>query len=175
MPSPRNRLTPEVMVEEQQELAGLISQGRVQYGKLAVASQELGATLIKIRDLTKAQGSRTGKGFEACLEDIGISKTQAYRLIKAAETGEPVDYDNDTSSRNGTKLFDLSNPYESCRQLLGFPEGVELTPVGINFPKDFHLPFEQWKEIMKRLGIMAALFGPEPRTQARWSKKRGMK
>jgi hypothetical protein len=39
------------------------------------------------------------------LAEIGIPKTTAYRLMKAAETGEPIDYNNEpsaTSSRSGT-------------------------------------------------------------------------
>lgn len=110
------------VIQEQQEVDGLISQARIQYGKVCVSQHELGVTLLKLRDATKAQGNRTGKGFEACLAEIGISKTQAYRFMRAAETGEPVDYDNSaaggeatttptpeelgdaTSSRNGTRL-----------------------------------------------------------------------
>ena len=77
---------PQTMLHmEQQELDGLISKGRIQYGQVCVSQHELGATLLKIRDLTKAQGSRKGKGFEACLEAIGISKTQAYRFMRAAK------------------------------------------------------------------------------------------
>jgi hypothetical protein len=93
------------VIQEQQELDGLISQARIQYGKVCANQHELGITLLKLRDATKAQGNRAGKGFEACLAEIGISKTQAYRFIHAAETGHPVDYDNaPTSSRNGTTL-----------------------------------------------------------------------
>jgi hypothetical protein len=102
---------PTQLIQEVQEIDGLISQARVQYGKVAVSQHELGATLLKIREATKAQGSRKGKGFETCLVEIGISKTQAYRFMKSAETGEPVDYDNDFVP-NGTKLDDTRTPEE---------------------------------------------------------------
>jgi hypothetical protein len=99
------------VIQEQQELDGLISQARIQYGKVCANQHELGITLLKLRDATKAQGNRAGKGFEACLAEIGISKTQAYRFIHAAETGQPVDYDNaPTSSRNATTLPPNAEP-----------------------------------------------------------------
>jgi hypothetical protein len=137
--------------------------------------------LLKLRDATKAQGS-AGKGFEACLSQIGISKTQAYRFMHAAETGQPVDYDNaPTSSRNGTKLpLADAEPWQieaavffRHLEALGvqvghidstdgerkpcyvLPHGVVLTSVGAIFPDG--LTYEQYLETMAILRVIAPL------------------
>lgn len=93
-----------MMVEQQQAIAGLVSQAQQQYGALCVNQHELACTLIKIRDAVKAKGNREGKGFEVYLAQIGIAKTTAYRFMHSAETGRAIDYHNEpTSSRYGTK------------------------------------------------------------------------
>jgi hypothetical protein len=142
------------VIQEQQELDGLISQARIQYGKVCANQHELGITLLKLRDATKAQGNRAGKGFEACLAEIGISKTQAYRFIHAAETGQPVDYDNaPTSSRNGTTLPPNATTeqieaasLEYWSQYLGLPAGSVLTPVGLKLPEDLSLEVKRLRK-----------------------------
>jgi hypothetical protein len=143
-----------IIEQPEQELAGLISQARVLYGKVCVTQHELGVVLLKIRDVTKAQGSRVGKGFEACLEEIGISKTQAYRFMHAAETNSPVDYDNnDTSSRNGTMLRALQDA--PLGALIAWhlhpPAGVKLTPVGLEIPESLEVSFDEWVAFGKRV------------------------
>jgi hypothetical protein len=140
-------------IQQQQEVDGLISQARIEYGKVCVSQHELGVTLLKLRDATKAQGS-AGKGFEACLSQIGISKTQAYRFMRAAETGQPVDYDNDPLRPvNGTKLAELQDvPLRALIMMhLHPPAGVELTPVGLEIPEGLDVSFDEWLAFGKRV------------------------